>query len=38
MSVYNDVEYIEGHPTKDRIYIITEHDRSATTILFPREY
>lgn len=38
MSVYNDVEYIEGHPTKDRIYIITEYDRSATTILFPSEY
>lgn len=28
---------MEGHPD-NTIWIITEHDRSATTILFPHEY
>ena len=27
----------EGHP-EDKIWIITEWDRSATTVLFPDEY
>ena len=26
------------HPTLPKIWIITEHDRSATTVLFPSEY
>lgn len=38
MSVYDGVEYIEGVPTDDRMYVITEWDRSVTTLLFPDDY
>lgn len=33
-SVYN----LPENPTSDRLYIITEADRSATTFLLPSEY
>ena len=36
LSVYN-FEQLPG-VSDDKIYIITEHDRSVTTILFPSEY
>jgi hypothetical protein len=35
-SVYHCIESHSVHG--DRIYIITEADRSATTVLWPREY
>ena len=38
LSVYNDVEYVKGVGSGDRMYIITEWDRSVTTFLFPSEY
>ena len=34
LSVYTT----QNEQKKDKIYIITEHDRSATTVLLPSEY
>lgn len=37
LSSYNLPEEIKA-PSDDRIWIITEADRSATTLLFPNDY
>lgn len=38
MSVYPIPDELRGDAPDDRLWIITEHDRSVTTILFPSDY
>ena len=37
-SAYNIPKYLSGDLDDDKIWIITEWNRSATTVLFPSEY
>ena len=39
-SIHDDARILSAYPLSDgtRIYVITEADRSATTILLPEEY
>jgi hypothetical protein len=38
LSAYNIPEDMQDHERDTKIWIITEADRSVTTILFPSEY